>query len=83
MAGYTEALESARRILGSYATIGRICGGLSGESVRKWAERGRPPRTEYSGETDYASAISRATRGEVPRQDLRPKRQPKGWKKAA
>lgn len=72
MAGYAEALESARQILGSYATIGRICGGLSGESVRKWSVRGYPPRTEYSGETDYASAISRATRGEVPRKDLRP-----------
>ena len=84
MDGYREALETARQTLGSYAAIGRVCGGLSGEAVRRWSVLGYPPRTEYSGETDYASAISRATGGAVKREALRAaKRQPKGLKKAA
>lgn len=69
---YSEALEAARRILGSFASIGRVCGGLSGEAVRRWHARGRPPRTEYTGETDYASSISLATSGAVKRSELRP-----------
>ena len=81
---YREAIEAARQALGSYAAIGRVCGGLSGEAVRRWSVLGYPPRTEYTGETDYASAISRATHGAVKRETLlRPKRKPKGLKKAA
>lgn len=74
MDGYKKAIESARKILGSYASIGRACGGLSGEAVRRWSVNGCPPRTEYTGETDYASAISRATRGAIKREALRPAR---------
>ena len=77
MGGYREALESARQILGSYASVGRVCGGISGQAVRKWSLLGYPPRTEYTGETDYASAISRATGGAVKRQALRPERRQK------
>jgi hypothetical protein len=82
--GYLEALESAKQIIGSFRSIGRVCGGISGEAVRRWAMRGCPPRTEYTGETDYATAISLATGGAVKPEELRPaKRKPKGWKKAA
>jgi DNA-binding transcriptional regulator YdaS (Cro superfamily) len=73
MGGYREALDSARRILGSYRALGRVCG-ISGQAVLKWSMLGYPPRTEYTGETDYASAISRATRGAVKRQALLPEK---------
>lgn len=82
--GYREALESARRILGSFAAIGKVCGDLSGEAVRKWAARGCPPRTEYTGETAYAALISKATGGVVKASALRPQApRRKGLKKAA
>jgi hypothetical protein len=80
---YREALESAQRIIGSFAAIGRVCGGISGEAVRRWWVRGCPPRTEYTGETNYASLISQATGGVVKREHLRPEKRPRGWKKAA
>ena len=40
-------------------------------SVFKWAKNGRLPRTEITGETDYASAIERATAGAVSAEALR------------
>jgi hypothetical protein len=39
-----------------------------------WYARGRPPWSEYTGETDYAGAISAATGGMVRREDLLPQR---------
>lgn len=82
--GYREALDSARRIIGGWRAVGRVCGGISGEAVRRWWVNDCPPRTEYTGETDYGPAISRATGGAVKAEALRPaKRKPKGWKKAA
>ncbi len=84
MDGYKQALDSAKEILGGYKGIGQVCGGISGEAVRRWYVRGCPPRTEYTGETDYASLIAKATRHAVKREALRPEtRKPKGWKKAA
>lgn len=76
MGGYREALESARRILGSYAALGRVCGGITRQAISKWLALGYPPRTEYTGETDYASAISRATGGRVTEAQLRPRLKP-------
>jgi hypothetical protein len=69
---YTSSLLKARDILGSYNAIGAVCGGLSGKAVIKWKNNGRPPRTEYTGETDYASLIEAATQNEVKRDDLLP-----------
>ncbi|MBU9502861.1 hypothetical protein KTE58_23750 [Burkholderia multivorans] len=31
------------------------------QAVKKWAAKGRLPRTEWTGETDYSSAIERIT----------------------
>lgn len=59
MNNYKEALEKARHELGSFSAIGNVCG-VSGKAVEKWLKSGRPPRTEYSGETQYAAAISAA-----------------------
>jgi hypothetical protein len=70
---YTDSLQKARDILGSYDAIGVVCGGLSGKAVMKWKKNGRPPRTEYTGETDYAGLIESATNQKVKRSELLPK----------
>jgi hypothetical protein len=36
--------------------------GVTHQAVLKWLKRGRLPRTEYSGETNYAELIARACR---------------------
>lgn len=72
METYISSLIKARDILGSFDAIGAACGGLSGKAVIKWKNNGRPPRTEYTGETNYASMIESATNGKVKRADLLP-----------
>jgi len=69
---YSENLLKARDILGSFDAIGTACGGISGKAVMKWRDKGRPPRTEYSGETKYSELIEKATKGEVKSSDLLP-----------
>lgn len=71
------AIDKAREILGSFAAIGEVCGGpsgkpLTGKAVEKWRKRGRLPRTEYTGETQYSELIEAATGGRVLRSELCP-----------
>lgn len=66
----TEALDKAVSILGSNAAVGRVCGSLTHEAVRKWRKKGRMPRTEYTGETIYAQLIAKATNEQVTIADL-------------
>lgn len=68
---YTEKLIEAKNILGSFAKVGKLCN-VSGKAVMKWASAGKPPRTEYSGETNYAEIISAAVHGKVSKDDLLP-----------
>lgn len=72
MSTYKENLIKARRLLGSYNAVGIVCGGITGKAVMKWRDQGRPPRTEYTGETCYAQMIETATGGEVRASDLLP-----------
>lgn len=37
---------------------------VTGPAIRKWQRAGRLPRTEWTGETDYAERISAACGGE-------------------
>lgn len=39
-------------------------------AIRKWEARGRLPRTEWTGETDYSGRIEVLTGGAVTRADL-------------
>lgn len=39
--------------------------GVTYQAIRKWEAKGRLPRTEWTGETDYASLIEQATEGKV------------------
>ncbi|WP_414446839.1 hypothetical protein AB4851_08650 [Burkholderia sp. 22PA0099] len=40
------------------------------QAVRKWVAKGRLPRTDWTGETNYAGAIEAMTRGKVARAAL-------------
>ena len=47
--------------------------GLTHQAIRKWEAQGRLPRTEWSGDTDYAGRIARLVKsrgGAVKRADL-------------
>jgi hypothetical protein len=68
---YSEKLLEAKDILGSYEAIGKVCG-VSGNAIMKWVANGKPPRTEYTGETNYAEIISAAVGGVVIKADLIP-----------
>ena len=43
--------------------------GVTYQAVRKWQRKGLP-RTEWTGETDYARQIEQLTAGEVTRDEL-------------
>jgi hypothetical protein len=73
MNDYSKNLIKAKDIIGGYEAVGRVCGGLTGKAVKKWADAGKPPRTEYSGETKYARLIARATKNAVKASQLLPK----------
>jgi hypothetical protein len=45
--------------LGGCEAVGRLCG-KSGKAVQKWVKAGRLPRTEATGETNYAETLSNA-----------------------
>ncbi len=68
---YQQSLQKVRSIVGTFEKVGSQCG-VSGAAVRKWFYSGRPPRTEYSGETNYAVTLERATGGIVKADQLRP-----------
>jgi len=51
------------------AELAKACG-VTYQAVRKWEAAGRLPRTEWTGETHYASAIERATAGRVTKRKL-------------
>lgn len=52
------------------------------QAVQKWEKAKRLPRSEFSGETEYAATIERETGGEVTKEELlRWSRE--GWKRRA
>lgn len=44
--------------------------GLTYQALRRWERQGRLPRTEWTGETDYAGQIERLSDGAVTRGEL-------------
>lgn len=44
--------------------------GVTYQAIRKWEAAGRLPRTEWTGETDYATRIVELAGGSVSRADL-------------
>lgn len=52
-----------------YSGVARICG-VDQRAVRRWVSNGRLPRTEATGETNYAGALARNQKA-VSKRDLR------------
>lgn len=44
--------------------------GVRYQSIYKWEAKGRVPRTDWTGETNYASRIEEATKGVITRDQL-------------
>ena len=49
--------------------LARLCD-VSPGAIYKWQRKGTLPRTDWTGETDYASRIEEATKGAVTRDQL-------------
>ena len=56
-------LARAIDLLGGFSAVGRIVD-RSPRAVRKWRDDGLP-RTEWTGETNYAEQFEKASRGKV------------------
>lgn len=48
----------------------RLARPLTYQAVKKWIDKGRLPRTEWTGETRYAEAIESLTGGVVSKKEL-------------
>lgn len=59
----THPIEDAIGIVGLQPLAEAL--GVSYQALRKWQRAGRMPRTEWTGETQYASTIERITQGQV------------------
>lgn len=73
-------IKEAVRICGGLSTVANIVGKRP-SAIHKWVERGCLPRTEWTGETEYAKALERASRGKVKARDLllhRPQKRKQG-----
>ncbi len=73
----TSLLQQAVSDIGGFTAVGRLCD-VSAQAVRKWCVNGLP-RTEWTGETDYASRIAEAHPGNLTREQLL-NREPAGSK---
>jgi hypothetical protein len=68
MENQTAPIRLAAERLGAYA-IAAACG-VKGPSVYKWLANGFLPRTEWTGETNYAQVIQDLSQGEFTRDYL-------------
>jgi len=70
-----EAIKAVVAAIGTYKDVAKVCGVNSPESIRKWIVAGHLPRTDYTGETNYASIlINAAKRGHgIKKRDLLPR----------
>ena len=64
----SNLISKAIEIVG-LANLARTLG-VTYQAIRKWEAKGRLPRTEWTGETNYAALIEVATEGQVPRTSL-------------
>lgn len=61
-------ISQAIKIVG-LSKLASICG-IRYQSLQKWQAKGRLPRTDWTGETNYASRIEEATKGVITRDQL-------------
>lgn len=62
-------LRKAIECAGGPPAAAKACG-ISLQAVHKWLAAGRLPRTEYTGETQYAEKIAAAAGGAFSSQEL-------------
>lgn len=62
-------LQKAFHLCGGPYGVSRICG-VSNTSALRWKKKGTLPRTEWTGETQYAAKIEAATQGAVTQAEL-------------
>ncbi|WP_043614420.1 YdaS family helix-turn-helix protein [Chromobacterium violaceum] len=60
----TQAIE-----LVGLQPLAQACG-VTYQAVRKWEKRNRLPRTDWTGETNYAAAIEAVTGGAISKKSL-------------
>lgn len=65
-----KTLSQAITQVGGPSEAARICD-VSPAAVGKWLKRGHLPRTEYSGETNYAELLAKASKGAFTARELR------------
>ena len=63
-------IKKTVRIVGRNV-LAKACG-KSPQAIRKWEAAGRLPRTEWTGETQYAEIFENITNGVVTQQELVP-----------
>lgn len=63
------ALDRAVAAAGSQLRLAAMLG-VRYQTIQKWRAMGRLPRTEWTGETDYAERIAIATGGKVTSREL-------------
>lgn len=64
----TNLISKAIEIAG-LQPLAQACG-VTYQAVRKWERAGHLPRTEWTGETNHAAAIERATKRKVLKKQL-------------
>lgn len=52
-----NCILQVKNLLGSFDKMGAVVG-VTGKAVMKWAKLGRLPRTEATGETQYAELLA-------------------------
>ena len=66
---YRNAIEKAIDLIGGPRALGQRLG-VSRQAVNKWRQLKRLPRTDWTGETNYAEQIEALTGGVVTRNEL-------------
>lgn len=62
---FAEVIKSVR-----VSVVADVCG-LTPKAIYKWLERGSLPRTEFTGETEYADKIAKASGGKYSASQIR------------
>lgn len=58
MDSFKDAIEQ----VGGPIQVAKVCG-VTRQAVDKWIHNGRLPRTDYTGETNYAELLAKASKG--------------------
>jgi len=72
----SKALKSAIDQVGGPPVAAALCG-LTPRGIYKWLARGSLPRTEYTGETNYAELLAAASNDAFSAEWLRENARPK------